>query len=117
MRRKIKIKLMVVTPSSTESADYTETFTTVATVWAMVRTVDAASIDEFDGTNREPNSKKVSTHEFYIRYRAGITAENQIEYNNTNYDIVGLHNVNEYGKVLRILCNVRGPTAYTINKV
>jgi len=113
LNKKVVIKSRVLTPSSTGSVDYTEVFTTVATVWALVKT-SVKGNEVFDGTHLMVD-KDIFTHEVYIRYRSGITQENWIEYNSEHYNILDITNINEDNTFLKIRCIVRGPKANNIN--
>jgi SPP1 family predicted phage head-tail adaptor len=115
LNRKIIIKTRVLTPPSTNSTDYTEVFTTVATVWAMIKTSGLKGRSEFDGTQMSAMDRISNTHEMYIRYRSGITQEHFIEYNSEYYDILEVFNMDEANTVTHLKCKLRGPTANSIN--
>lgn len=98
-----------ITASSTSSVSYTETLSGAVTVWAMVRTITGKDI--FDGVN----VIGTATHEFYIRYRDGITAAKWVEYNSKYYDILSVENLNEENGFLKLNCNIRGEKNKTAN--
>lgn len=117
LRSKVKILAKAITPSSTGGVDFTETYTTAATVWAMIKTDPTVGATVFDETMTAPTSGiKITTHEFYIRYRTGVTAENVIEYNNKYYDVIRVMNLNEQDSYLHLLCRLRGDKIYLINQ-
>lgn len=110
MDKQINILTQALTPSSTSSVDFTEGYVTLATVWALVKTT--GSRNQFDSTQLLDER---ATHDFYIRYRTGITQENVIELNDEYYDILGVWNLQEDSKFIQIRARVRGDKTSSIN--
>ena len=82
--------------------DYTENFTLLDQVWAMIQTPDGQTI--FDGIGTE----KIVSDIFYIRYIDGLTAENWITYNDNRYDIQMVENIEQNNLFQKLSCIVRG---------
>ncbi len=107
LNKKIDIELMTITPLAT--ADFTETFVDIATVWAGIQTIKGVEI--FDGTN----VLGVATHNFYIKYRAGIERDNFIDYNSKRYRVLDIENQNENNEFLILRCEERGDKTTEVN--
>ena len=82
--------------------DYTESFTLLANVWAMIKTPKGQTIFDDIGT------EKVVSDIFYIRFISGLTSENWIIYNSIRYDIQTIENVEQNSLFQKINCMVRG---------
>lgn len=115
LNRKIIVKSRVLTPSGVGSVDYSETFATVTTLWALVKTLDMRGREEFDGTQLRSEARFSATHDMYVRYTANVTQENFIEYNNEYYDILEVTNLNEDSTFLHLKCSLRGLNTNNIN--
>lgn len=98
LNKRIKIYTRALTPPVNpyeDAVDYTEEFTLVASLWAMLKV--NRGVTYFDGVN----TASVTTSDFYIRYRTDITAENWIIYNNNRYDIIEVSDYDEMYLMLR----------------
>lgn len=82
--------------------DYTETFTLLWTLKAMIETPKGKVI--FD----EVGTEKRVTHVFYTRYVPNITAQNWIEYDSVRYDIERVTNLEGNKLYLKIETIIRG---------
>ena len=82
--------------------DYTETFTLVDNVWAMIETPKGKVI--FDSVGVE----KRITDVFYIRFLPSITSQNWVEFNGNRYDIERVRNLEENSLFLQLDCIIRG---------
>ena len=95
-------------PNLTTGVDYTVLKIPEATVWAAVRTVTGTEV--FDGMN----TTVVISHEFFIRWRAGVTKEKNIVYpsgSDQYYDIVTVENFENRNEFLMLRCNIKGTQA------
>ncbi len=92
----------VLTEPLFDSVDFDETFSTAATVLAMVNTVSGKTF--FDGVNTDINI----THQIGIRFDATVTAETWIELNGNRIDILDVDNLEERGEWLILICVDRG---------
>jgi len=96
---------VIIPPFQSDSVDYTVEKIPEATVWAAVKTLPNVAI--FDAMNTE----QTVSHEFYIRYRPGITPEKRIRYPATTgeyYSIVQVENFENRSEFLLIKCNIKG---------
>lgn len=109
LRDKIVIQVRTITPPATSGVDFTEAFSSDATVWSMVET--KMGVEIFNGTSL----KGVATHYFYIRYRADLTAESWLKFNSKYYDILDVQNLDERNEFLLLRCSLRGTTANLAN--
>lgn len=71
-------------------------------VWAFIETTGGKTI--FDGVN-----DRVVSHDIYLRFVDGVTAETWVVYNGNRYDVVTVENLDEANEYLRLRCNLRGP--------
>jgi SPP1 family predicted phage head-tail adaptor len=110
LNKRIIVQTRSIVPPINGSVDYTLNFTDPKTVWAMIETRQGSTT--FDETNTE----KVWTHDFYIRYIAGITFEKWVTYDGKYYDIISVENLNMDDRFLRLRCNIRGTTAFPVNE-
>jgi SPP1 family predicted phage head-tail adaptor len=87
--KRIKILTTAIIPNNAPNSSATVGFTTIATVWAMVKTNTAREF--IDGVNIE---KGINT-DFYVRYNSSIPLDKQlwIEYQNIYYKIVNTDNI------------------------
>lgn len=107
MRWRIDIYNPVLTsPDITnDEVDYTITKEPEVTTWAAVATYPEVAV--FDSMNTEV----LISHDFYIRYRPGITAEKNIRYpagTGDYYNIVKVENFENRNEFLRLRCNIKG---------
>lgn len=85
--------------------DYTVNKLPLVTTWALVDTFPNVTI--FDSMNTETTV----SHDFYIRYRADITAELNIRYpagTGKYYNIVHVEDFQNRREFLRLRCNLKG---------
>lgn len=115
LNRKIIIKTRVLTPSSTGSVDFSEVFTTYATVWAMITTPESRGRVTFDSSQEAIPGLIKYTHDIYIRYKAGITSEMFVEYESEYYTIDEVFDINNDHTFMKLRCTVTGPTTYSAN--
>lgn len=105
LNRKIDIFTRAITtpliPTST-SVDYGESFTLLASVWAMIDTPKGQTVFDTVGT------EKVISDIFFIRFIDGLTSENWITYNSNRYDIVTVQDYQQNGLFQRLSCILRG---------
>ncbi len=99
-----------ITPPPFGSADFDESFTTIATVFAAINTVSGKTF--FDGVNSDINI----THEIYIMFDATVTAETWIEFKNRRIDILRVENLEERDEWLKLICTERGPNTLNATK-
>jgi SPP1 family predicted phage head-tail adaptor len=92
--------------SQTRTADgmggWTETWATLATVWAAVWPVSAREILKAGQTSME------ITHRIKIRYRAGVDPSYRILFGTRYFSIMSIINVGERGEWLELLCKENG---------
>ncbi len=109
MREKIDITIRSLQAPTDGSVDFSESLTSVESVFAMVETTSGVEI--FDGTNL----KGVATHFFYIRFRAGIDINNWITFKAQHYTIIDVQNLEERDEFLLLRCALRGDETKAIN--
>jgi len=93
-----------------DNLDFDETFDSDLPLWAGVKTM--VGVDVFDDSNTAVSA----THDFIIRFRSDITAENWILWNNERYDILLTEDYDGQRLWLRLRCNLRGSSAKEVNK-
>ena len=101
MNRKIDIFARALTPPVnplTGEFLATETFTLLASVWAMQETPRGLTI--FDDVNTE----RVVSHIFTIRFLPDLTAQNWITYKGNRYDILTAVNLETNDLFLQLNC-------------
>lgn len=84
------------------SPDFTESFTSPTTIWAMIETVNGKTF--FDGVNTE----SVITHHIYINYDASVTAESWVRIGSNRLDILHVENLDGRSEFMRLVCTDRG---------
>lgn|SRR5512139_1880929 len=102
LNKQVTLQNRAIVPPIFGSADFDESFSTTATVWASIKTKAGKTI--FDGVNQDVRI----THEIIIRYDSTVTAETWIEFEGKKIDIVQVEDINEEHAFLRLLCNYRG---------
>lgn len=110
MRDRIAIRQRDInTPDFDNSAKFEETYKTIATVWAKVKT-NISGKQIFDGVNEGTGGGITlsSTHVFTIRYREGITSEHRVNYKDDNYEIKRIVNPEERNMYLELNCKLLG---------
>jgi len=91
-----RIVIEEVTESSDSSGGFTTSWSTKATLWAMIKPISA--VENFVSNKIEG---KV-THIIIVRYMSGITPKMRVSYDSRLFDIKGVINVFEKGKVLEM---------------
>ena len=99
----------ITSPIAGSNTNFTESFTNLKTVWALINTVSGETL--FDGTGIE----RVVTHVFFIRKLANVSIEHWIKYNSEYYDILNVENFDEDGLFLKINTAKRGTTSNSAN--
>lgn len=82
--------------------DYDEQFTLLQQAWSMVVPKNGKIIFN------QVSIDDTATHNFYIRFIAGITQENWIFYEGNRYDILNVTNVDENNRYLNLEAVIRG---------
>lgn len=78
-------------------------------VWSMVATLIGTTT--FD----EVNDEQVATHDFFIRYMAGVTAEKWVTFRDRVYDILRVEELDGRRDFIRLRCNERGGASVAVN--
>jgi SPP1 family predicted phage head-tail adaptor len=88
------------------------TFTTIATLWAMIKT---SPINEFINGVNVSNGTNI---DFYIRYTNSIDFRQQlfIEYKDKLYSIQPIENIDEQDKIIRLRAQEKGDKNINANK-
>ena len=89
--------------------DFSEDFADIDNHWAMVNTVRGKTA--FD----EAEVERDITHEFTIRYLAGVDAETWILLEGNRYDIIDAEDLEERHEWLVLRCAKLGPTTKAVN--
>ncbi len=110
MREKIDITVRSLQAPVDDGVDFSESLTSVESVFAMVETTSGVEI--FDGTNL----KGVATHFFYIRFRVGIDINRWVTFKAQHYKIIDVQNLEERDEFLLLRCGLRGNEAKAINR-
>lgn len=100
--KEIELQDRDIVPPVFGSPDFDENFTTNATVWAGIKTVDGKTF--FDGVNTET----VITHNIFIRFDATVTSETWILFDSRRFDILKVENFEERGEFMLLTCVDRG---------
>jgi len=100
-----------ITPPSGYSVDFVETFTGTVVAWALIETVSGKSI--FDSTNIE----RTLTHNIYIRFITGLTAENWIVLKGQRVDIIEVEDYENRSEFMVLKCNDRGDISNPANEI
>jgi head-tail adaptor len=113
MDKLITLKGRSIKAPASGSVDYSEDFTDIGALsWANVQTLQRGPI-MFDRTN----IARQITHIFKIRYRGDVTAQAWIEYENINYDILNVEDLEERHDYLFLYAIRRGVKTLPINQV
>ena len=102
---KIKVQVRALT-APTSGVDSSQTFTDTAEVWAMIETARAGET-WFDDVGEEFDV----THNFYIIYRADVSAETWLEFDGQRFDILAVENLDERKEFLKLRSTNRGLTS------
>lgn len=103
----IVLQTRAITPPTL--VDFSETFATAATVWAMIETLHGKT--EFDDSNVERNI----SHEITIRYVANVSTETWILHDAARYDVVTVEDYEERHEWLVLRCERKGATSKAVN--
>lgn len=111
-RDRIKIQTTSITPNNSPNGLSSAGFTTVATVWAMIKTNPAREF--IDGVNIQNG---VNT-DFFVRYNSAIPLNKQlwVEYNNVLYKITNTDNIDKMDSTIRLRSNEKGDKDINANK-
>lgn len=117
LTEQIEIKLRSLTAPTGNSVDFSEAFTAVKTVWAMVKTTRGSEM--FDGTNLT----NAYTHEFYIRFlpdtvfgtSGRLSTQEWVKYKDRYYTIQDVENFEERSEWMIMRCAERGATSKAVN--
>jgi len=112
MDRLISLKTRVIQTPDGSSVDYSESFSTLASEWAAVKSLSRGPIF-LDGTN----IAKQATHIFMIRYRSDVDAEIWIDLDSVYYDVLNVEDLDEKNEFLFLYAVKRGGTSIPINQV
>lgn len=85
--------------------DASETFTDFQAdpnVYSLMETVSGKTF--FDGIATDINV----THNIYILFITGVTAETWIEFDNRRFDVLDVEDLDERHEFLKLVCNDRG---------
>ncbi len=116
LKKKILIQSRAITPPTDGSVDFTEVFTTLGTVWSMVKTAIGYARVQFDDSQAEDRDILHNTHDFYIRYVPWVTAEHFIVFRSERYSITQIYNLDEDNTILRVQAMLLGPISASINQ-
>lgn len=110
--KRIKIQTSSIIPNNAPNSVSTVGFTTIVTVWAMIKTNTAREF--VDGVNIETG---INT-DFYIRYNSSIPLDKQlwIEYNNNLYKIKNVDNIDKDDKTIILRSVEKGDKTINANK-
>jgi len=92
------------TRASDGQGGYTETWSTLATVWAAIKPVTAR--ETYFGHKLEHRV----THKITIRYRSDIAIQMRIAQGTRYFQIHGYKNVDERNRFLELLCEEGAPS-------
>lgn len=90
--------------------NFTEEFSNPNIVPAAVETLTGVTV--FDGTNTE----RVATHDFIIRFRAGVTQENWILWQKERYDILVVEKIDGRNEWMKLRSTVRSDDTLEVNR-
>lgn len=110
--KKIKILTTSITPNNSPNSLSSVGFTTIATIWAMIKTNTTRQF--IDGVNIENGLNT----DFYIRYNSSIPLNKQlwVEYNNNLYKITNTDNIDKDDKIIRLRSIEKGDKTINANK-
>lgn len=112
LNHRIKIQTTSITSNNAPNSLSTVAFTTVAEVWAMIKTNTAREF--IDGVNIENGLNT----DFYIRYTSSISLSQQlwVEYDGNLYKITNLDNIDKDNKIIRLRAIEKGDKTINANK-
>lgn len=99
----ISIQNRNISPPVHDSVDYTEDFTNIDDIWALINTPQGSSF--FDGAGTETNI----THDIMITFDPLVTSESWIKLaDSRRLDILDIKNLEERSEYMMLRCNDRG---------
>lgn len=109
---RIKIQTTSIIANNAPNSLSTVAFTTIAEVWAMIKTNTAREF--IDGVNIENGLNT----DFYIRYTSLISLSQQlwIEYDGNLYKITNVDNIDKDNKIIRLRAIEKGDKTINANK-
>ena len=93
-----KVQLQAPTRTSDGGGGYTESFSTIANLFADIRPQNA--LERY----RQGQVQETVSHRIYIRYRKDIQTNYKILYDNRTFQIKGIKNINERDRFLELFC-------------
>ena len=108
LRARVGLYTRTLTSPAFDSQDNRQEYTLVATLPAAVQTTNG--IDIFDGVERSgvDGVPTTATVLFFVRYRTDVTAENFLQYDGVNYQILRVEGVDLRREWLKIFAAPRG---------
>lgn len=109
---RIKIQTTSIAPNNSPNALSSVGFTTVATMWALVKTNPAREF--IDGVNIENGLNT----DFYIRYNSAIPLDKQlwVEYKDVLFKITNTNNIDKMDNIVRLRSTEKGDKNINANK-
>lgn len=110
--KRIKIQTSSIKGSNNPNSSATIGFTTLVTVWAMVKTNSNYSF--IDGVNTQDG---INT-DFYIRYSSSVPLDKQlwVEYNNNKFKITNTpENIDKDNQIIRLRSTEKGVKTVAAN--
>lgn len=110
--RKINIQTSYIIPSNSPNSISSVAFTTIASVWSMIKTNTAREF--IDGVNVENGLNT----DFYTLYSSTIPYEKElwIEYANNLYKVSNIDNIDKENNIVRFRCKEKGDKTINANK-
>ncbi len=108
MRAQVKLYSRALTSPAFDSEENRQTYTLVETLPAAVQTVNG--IDIFDDVEKSgPDGVPVTaTILFFIRFRTDVTAENFLQHDGVNYQILRVESIDLRKEFMKIFAAARG---------
>ena len=103
-RHRITIYERNITPPTADGVDFDEELSNAKTYWAAIKTRKGVVV--FDSANTERDV----THSFFIVYDENITQEYWLRFNQQNYDILNVINIDGENRFLELQCSLTGST-------
>jgi head-tail adaptor len=103
LQHEIKLYDRLLNTDNDGNVDYTLTFNNEVFSWAAIETLSKGQ-DIFNGANLIG----VATHIFYIQHIEGLTAEKWVQFDNRNFDVLSVENLDELKEFMALYCNERG---------
>ena len=108
LRSQVELYLRTLTPPAFSSQDNRQVYTLIDTIPAAVQTING--IDIFDGVEKSGTDgiPATATVLFFVRFRMDITAENFLQHDGVNYQILRVEPIDLRGEFLKIFAASRG---------